>query len=94
LDVDYIIPGHGPVVTKEYLLVQKAFILEWVAAAEAAMARGWSKEGCVAKISFLDRCPVDIGQEERGPQVQQMNVECLYDYLKGKGPYFKWRLGS
>jgi hypothetical protein len=92
LDVDYIVPGHGPVVTKEYLAIQSAFIREWVAAVAAGIARGWSKEECVANISFLDRCSVDIGQEERGPLVQEMNVKCLYGYLKGEGPNFKWRL--
>lgn len=94
LDVDYIIPGHGPVVTKEYLAVQSAFIREWVDAVAAGIARGWSKEECVAKISFLDRYPVDIGQESSGPMIQQLNVKCVYDYLKGECPRFKWRLDS
>ena len=94
LDIDHIIPGHGPVVTKNYLAVQSAFIREWVDAVAAGIARGWSKEECVARISFLDRCPVDIGQEDRGPMIQKWNVTCIYDYLKGEGPRFKWRLDS
>jgi hypothetical protein len=33
------------------------------------------------RISFLDRFPVDIGQEYMGPKVQQLNVSALYDHL-------------
>jgi cyclase len=84
LDVDYIIPGHGPVVTKEYLSVQISFIREWVDAVGSAIAKGWTKEQSIEKISFLDRCPVDIGQESSGPMIQRLNVSRLYDYLTGQ----------
>ncbi|MCL5935180.1 MAG: MBL fold metallo-hydrolase [Firmicutes bacterium] len=94
LDVDYIIPGHGPVVKKEYLPVQGAFICEWVTAVAVGIAKGWSKEECMERISFLDRCPVDIGQESSGPMVQQLNVKRLYDYLQGKAERFKWSLDN
>jgi glyoxylase-like metal-dependent hydrolase (beta-lactamase superfamily II) len=83
LDVDYVIPGHGPVVAKNYILKQKAFILEWIATVAAAMARGLSKEECVREISFLERFPVDIGQEHSGPMIQELNVKHLFDYLSG-----------
>lgn len=79
LDVDYIVPGHGPVCTKTYIPIQSAFIREWVTAVAVGIARGWSKEECVKRISFLDRFPVDIGQEYIGPRVQELNVMALYD---------------
>jgi len=81
LDVEYIVPGHGPVVDKSYFAKQSAFIQEWIAAVAAGMAKGWNKKECVARISFLDRYPVDIGQEKSGPMIQQLNVERLYDFL-------------
>lgn len=87
-DVDYIIPGHGPVVNKDYILQQSAIIREWVAAVAAGIAKGWSMEECMERISFLDRCPVDIGQEDAGPVVQQMNVKTLFDFLQGKAERF------
>lgn len=92
LDVDYIIPGHGPVVTKDYIPKQSAFIREWVTAVAIGIAKGWSKEECVKRISFLDRYPVDIGQESSGPMIQQLNTKRLYDYLLGKTERFKWNL--
>ena len=81
LDVDYIVPGHGPVCTKSYIPLQSAFIREWVTAVALGIAKGWSREECVKRISFLDRFPVDIGQEYMGPRVQELNVTALYDYL-------------
>ena len=81
LDVDHIVPGHGPVCTKKEIEVQKAFIYEWIAAVSVGIAKGWSKEECVEKISFLDRFPVDIGQEYMADFVNTNNVATLYDKL-------------
>lgn len=81
LDVDYIIPGHGPVVQKEYLKQQAAFVYEWLAAVAYGISKGWSKEECVDNISFADRCPVDIGQEDAMDYIQTANVRVVYDYL-------------
>ncbi len=83
LDVDYIVPGHGPVCAKKEIDVQKAFLLEWVTAVSVGIAKGWSKEECVERISFLDRFPVDIGQEYMGEHVTTHNVSALYDKLTG-----------
>ncbi|MFC1580164.1 MBL fold metallo-hydrolase [Thermodesulfobacteriota bacterium] len=81
LDVDHIIPGHGPVCTKAEIDVQKAFIYEWITVVSVGIAKGWSKEECVEKISFLDRFPVDIGQEYMADFVNTNNVATLYDKL-------------
>ncbi|OGP87842.1 MAG: MBL fold metallo-hydrolase [Deltaproteobacteria bacterium RBG_16_47_11] len=84
LDVDCIVPGHGPVCAKGYLSVQSAFLREWMAAVAVGISKGWTKEECIKNISFLDRFPVDIGQEYMGQRVQEMNVSSLYDYLTKK----------
>lgn len=84
LDVDYIIPGHGPVVDKNYLFQQKAFLHEWLQTVGYAMGKGWTKEECVKNISFADRCPVDIGQEDVMEYIQTYNVMACYDYLSAK----------
>ena len=83
LDADYIIPGHGPVCTKMEMDVQKAFLLEWVTSVQVALSKGWTKEECLKKISFLDRFPVDIGQEFMGEHVTKNNISALYDKLNG-----------
>ena len=84
LDIDTIIPGHGPVCRKQELYVQRAFLQEWVTAVSAAIGKGWSKEKCLAEISFLDRFPVDIGQEYMGEHVTSHNISALYDQLTAK----------
>jgi glyoxylase-like metal-dependent hydrolase (beta-lactamase superfamily II) len=81
LDVDYIVPGHGPVVNKDYLKVQTAFIHEWISAVATGISRGWTKEECVERINFRDRCPVDIGQPESMDYIQETNVIKCYNYI-------------
>jgi cyclase len=85
LDVQAIVPGHGPICTKAYIPVQSAFIREWMTAVAVGISRGWSKEECIRKISFLDRYPVDIGQAFMGEKIQEMNVSALYDFLRRAG---------
>ena len=62
LDVDWVVPGHGDVVTPQYLARQRANLLDWVQAVSDAVARGWSREETVERVNFADRYPVDIGR--------------------------------
>jgi len=91
VDVDRIVPGHGPVCTKQEIYVQRAFLMEWVTAVAVAVGKGWSKEECLAGISFMDRFPVDIGQEYMGESVTKNNIIALYDQLTVKMPVRKER---
>jgi len=84
LDADHIVPGHGPVVDKNYLFEQKAFIHEWLQTVGYGMSKGWTKEECAEKISFADRCPVDIGQADAMDYIQTYNVMACFDYLSAK----------
>jgi cyclase len=81
LDVDRVIPGHGPITTTGYLATQKAVLLEWKAAVADAVARGWSREETIARVSFADRYPVDIGQEYMMDYIQRHNAGALWDQL-------------
>jgi len=82
LDVDYYIPGHGEVCTREYLDEQADFIREWISAAKDAVAKGWSLEEAKEKISFLDRYPMVGKMDDFGPELQKMNVTRLYTLAK------------
>ena len=84
LDVDYIIPGHGPVKGKECIVENKQFLYDWLAAVSDGINRGWDVEECVKRISFADRCPVDIGQPECMEYIQTNNVRKTYAYLMKK----------
>ena len=79
LDVDHVIPGHGPVTTPDYLATQRSILLEWTSAIAAAVAKGWSREETIARVNFADRYPVDIGQEYMMEHIQTLNAASLFD---------------
>jgi cyclase len=81
LDVDHLVPGHGPITTTRYLDVQRAVLLDWKAAVADAVAKGWSREETIARVNFADRYPVDIGQEYMMEYIQTLNAGSLYDKL-------------
>jgi cyclase len=84
LDVEQIVPGHGPVVTKQYLDVQRSVLMEWKTAVATAIARGWSREETMERVHFRDRFgPVDIGQGYMMDHIQTLNAASLYDKLTG-----------
>ncbi len=81
LDVDCIVPGHGPVTTRAYLDTQRSVLLEWKTAVAVAIARGWSRQETVERVSFAERYPVDIGQGYMMDYIQSLNAGSLYDKL-------------
>jgi len=81
LDVDRVIPGHGPVTTKRYLATQQAVLLDWRAAVADAFAKGWSREETIQRVNFAERYPVDIGQEYMMDYIQNHNAGALWDQL-------------
>jgi cyclase len=87
LDVDWVVPGHGPVVTKACLDVQRSVLMQWKTAVAAAIADGLSREETVARVDFADRFgPVDIGQGYMMEYIQNWNAGSLYDKLTGAVP--------
>jgi len=56
LEVDFVVPGHGKICKKDYLEEQAAFIRKWISTVREAIAREWSFEEAVEKISFLAEC--------------------------------------
>lgn len=81
LDVDWVIPGHGPVQKPAYIARQRANLTDWVTAIADAVAQGWSREETVAKVNFTSRYPVDIGQGYMMNHIQTLNAGSLYDKM-------------
>jgi cyclase len=81
LDVDHVVPGHGPVTDLRYLQTQKAVLLEWKQMVAAAVAQGWSREETIARVNMRDRYPVDVGQEYMMDYIQKHNAGILWDKL-------------
>jgi cyclase len=81
LDVDCLVPGHGPVTTLRYLATQRAVLLDWTAAVADAVARGWTREETIAGVKFTERYPVDVGQGHMMEHIQTLNAASLYDRM-------------
>ena len=81
LDVDHVVPGHGPVTTKKYLATQRSVLLEWKSAVAVAVAKGWSRDETIDRVNFAERYPVDIGQGYMMDHIQNGNAGALYDKL-------------
>ena len=85
LDVDTVVPGHGPVTTPAYLATQRAVLLEWTSAVANAVAAGWSREETVARVDFRDKFgPVDVGQGYMMDHIQTLNAASLWDKFTAK----------
>jgi cyclase len=80
-DVDWVVPGHGDVVTMRYLTRQRANLLDWVAGVADAVAKGWSREETIARVNFAERYPVDIGQGHMMNHIQTLNAGSLWDKI-------------
>jgi cyclase len=86
LDVDHVVPGHGPVVSLDYVKTQRAVLLRWKAAVADAVAKGWSRDETIARIRFDDEFgPVDVGQGYMMDHIQNQNAASLWDKLTALG---------
>jgi cyclase len=82
LDVDYVVPGHGPVVDLKYVETQRAVLLSWKAAVADAVARALSREETIASVRFDNQFgPVDVGQAYMMDHIQNNNAGSLWDKL-------------
>lgn len=58
LDIDKVIPGHGPVSDKAYLQVMYDNVDYCVNELKAAIAKGWSLQEVQEKVTFASRFPL------------------------------------
>ena len=81
-DVDHVVPGHGPVVTLDYVMTQRTVLLTWKAAVADAVAKGWTREETIARVRFDNKFgPVDVGQAYMMDHIQNNNAGSLWDKL-------------
>ena len=84
LDVDRVVPGHGPVTTMASVDAQRAVLLGWKTAVADAIAKGWTRDETVARVNFAERSPVDIGQGYMMDYIQTLNAGSLWDKLTAR----------
>jgi len=82
LDVDVVVPGHGPGDHEEVPAdAARPCLLDWLSAVASAVASGWSREETISRVSFSERYPVDIGQGYMMDHIQTLNAASLWDKL-------------
>ena len=86
LDIDHVVPGHGPITTKKYLDTQRSVLMEWKSAVAVAISKGWTREETIERVNFAERYPVDVGQGYMMDHIQTLNAASLYDKLTGAKP--------
>jgi glyoxylase-like metal-dependent hydrolase (beta-lactamase superfamily II) len=81
-DVDVLVPGHGAICDRSYILEMSSFIQKWIDAVTTAIDQGLSLKEAQDTISLLNDYPMEAGSESMGKQVQRMNVARLYHILQ------------
>jgi cyclase len=83
LEVDKLVPGHGGVCDKSYLLEMSKIVQDWIEVVKEAIAGGMSQEEAQEKVMLLKRYP-DMAKDQRLQRLKRMNVGRLYQVLKMK----------
>ena len=81
LEVDYIVPGHGEVCDKSYLKEQARYVQDCLDTVKKAIDQGWTKAESIARVALPSYYPLDGGSESVAPQLLQISVSRLYDWL-------------
>ena len=81
LDIDKVIPGHGPVCDKAQLKVMSDNIEYIVGAVKDAMAKGWSLKEIQERVTFAERFP-PMGPGDAMAPMRHGSIAHLYEVLK------------
>jgi cyclase len=84
LDVDYIIPGHGPVQNKSYIPQFMKGLLSWLDPVKEALKKGWTLEEAMKNITMEKEFPDIQKRMPWKPDIVPANVATIYKYLVNK----------
>ena len=82
LDVDRIVPGHGPVVGKEWIDRMEEKIRQVLGRVRNALHRRLSEEETVASVKYRDLCVLDEDYRNVHDQVEAISIRRIYRRLK------------
>ncbi len=83
LDVDVVVPGHGELCNKDYLLEQADIIEKWVAVVQSAIAQGLREEEAWAEISQPDPHPKQANTPMTAEELNRAIISRLYQLYSG-----------
>ena len=81
MDVEVVVPGHGPASGPEVFDEMKETVGEAIGRVQSAIDSGMSREEAGDRISFLDRVPVTEGFRSAVDRLQRLFVERIYDQI-------------
>ena len=83
LDVAKVVPGHGEVQDKSYLLQMGKNIRTWLDTVAAAMKKGMTPAEAQEKLTMAKEFP-NLPRDQRTANIIRSNIARIYDYLKNK----------
>lgn len=88
LDVDIVIPGHGPVCGKEQIQVVYDNLKYCIDQVQASMAKGWSLKEIQEKLTMFERFP-PMGPGDPMKQMRHESLAGLYNALNKQSSRLK-----
>lgn len=86
LDVDFIVPGHGALCTKDYLDEQAAIVRSWADAVGSAFQRGLTEEEAQLNVTCPDPYEMQPGIKISPSDLDRGIVKKLYSLAAAKMP--------
>ncbi len=82
LDIDFVVPGHGPVSDKSCIREMKSTVQTWIDAVREAINKGMSSEEAKERVSLLHLYPDPNADPEKRAAIYRMSIGRLYEMLK------------
>ena len=83
LDIDVVVPGHGPVGGKDLITRMKTEVTACMAIIAEAVKKGLTLEETLSTVSFLDRYPEPAADPEKRLFFERRSITGLYNALTG-----------
>ena len=84
LDIDIVVPGHGPVSDKSCIQEMKSTVQTWIDAVREAINKGMSSEEAMERVSLLHLYPDPNADPEKRAAIYRMSIGRLYEMLKDR----------
>jgi cyclase len=83
LDVDYVVPGHGDVGSKEVFKEMYDNVTIWTNTIKDAIKKGMTIEEAQKNLDMSKKLP-NLPKEPRTADIIKMNIGAIYNYYKEK----------
>lgn len=84
MDVEVVVPGHGPAAGPEVFDEMRQVVEEAIGEVQAAIDSGMSREEAAERITFIGRQPVPDDHRAWAPALQRLFVGRIYDQIQAR----------